>query len=248
MTKFSKDPKEIFQEIVKDYRGIFADHLKSIILYGSAAGKDYRPGQSDVNFMIILSDEGIDHLDRTFEILGKWRKSKVAIPLFLTRNYVERSTDVFPIEYLNFQLNHILVYGEDMLKDLSFDKALIRIQCEREIKGKLLLLREAFLESAGKGRTLSEVISQSMQAFLAIFNALLFLEGMEIPHERRSVIRSVCENYRMNKVLFEKLLDIREQRINPKEKELGEIFKEYLHEVRGLARVIDELGGSYVTE
>ena len=56
MAKKPQDPKEIFQEIITDYKKAFGDDLVSIVLYGSAAGQDYRPGKSDINFMIVLSN------------------------------------------------------------------------------------------------------------------------------------------------------------------------------------------------
>ena len=98
MAKTVQDPKEIFPAIIDDYKGLFGDDLVSIILYGSAAGRDYRPGKSDINFMIVLSEEGIERLDLAFKVVETWQKRKVAIPLFLTELYVESSLDVFPIE------------------------------------------------------------------------------------------------------------------------------------------------------
>ena len=172
MAKAPNDPKEIFQDFTDDCKALFGEDLISIILYGSATGKNYRPGKSDINFMIVLSEEGIDRLDSAFKHVEKWRKRKVAVPLFLTETYIRTSTDVFPIEYLNFQGNHVLVYGKDLLEELSFDHNWVRLQCEREIKGKLLLLREAYLETSGKARGLKGLIGQSIQAFAAVFEAL----------------------------------------------------------------------------
>jgi predicted nucleotidyltransferase len=243
MSKIPKDPKEIFQEITDAYKGIFGDDLISIILYGSAAGKDYRPGKSDINFMVVLSEQGIEDLDKAFKTVARWQKRKVTVPLFLTKGYVETSTDVFPIEYLNFQRNHVLVYGDDILKDLAFNNEFIRLQAEREIKGKLLLLRESFLESAGKGRGLKGIINQSLQAFLAIFQALLYLKGLDIPDDKRSIIKAACETFGMDHGLFNKLLDIREQKIKPKDTDLLETYKKYLKEIRGLSKIVDNLGG-----
>lgn len=243
MAKIPKDPKEIFQEIIDDYKALFGDDLISILLYGSATGRDYRPGKSDINFMIVLSDEGIGHLDRAFKCVHKWRKRKVAVPLFLTPGYVETSTDVFPIEYLNFQRNHLLVYGNDILEGLLFKPEFVRLQCEREIKGKLLLLRESFLESEGKGRVLKEVVGQSIQAFVAIFEALLFLKDQEIPGEKREIIKATCGLFELDEGLFLRLLDIKEQKISPKESEIQETYKDFLKEVRKLSKIVDELGG-----
>ncbi|MDY7035025.1 MAG: hypothetical protein SV375_02510 [Thermodesulfobacteriota bacterium] len=243
MARIQQDPKEIFPEIISDYKRLFGDDLVSIILYGSATGSNYRPGKSDINFLIVLSEEGIENLDRAFKAVSKWRKRKVAVPLFLTEVYVETSMDVFPIEYLNFQRNHILVYGRDILSNLSFETEFLRLQCEREVKGKLLLLREAFMETTGRVKALKGVIDQSLQAFLSIFDALLHLKGKEIPGEKRGLIRETCNTLGLNASLFERLLEIKERRIKPDDLEIKDIFKEYLKEVRKLSRIVDELGG-----
>jgi hypothetical protein len=243
MAKGKKDPRELFPEIIADYRGLFGDDLVSIILYGSATGKDYRPGKSDINFMIVLSEDGIERLDMAFDIVKKWRKRSVAIPLFLTEGYVGTSMDTFPIEYLNFQRNYVLVFGKDILKDLTFNPEYIRLQCEREIKGKLLLLREAFMETGGKGRTLKEVIGQSIPAFVAIFEALLYLKGKDLLKEKREIIRATAEAYDMDAGVFERLLDIKEEKVKPGDTEIRNLFKDYLREVRKLSKLVDALGG-----
>jgi hypothetical protein len=244
MAKVSTDPKEIFEEIIDDYKGLFGDDLTSIILYGSATGRDYRPGKSDINFMIVLSEEGIEHLDKAFKVVAKWQKRKVAIPLFITEGYLESSLDVFPIEYLNFQRNHILVYGKDIVKGLSFNREWVRLQCEREIKGKLLLLREVFLETAGKGKALRDVIARSIGAIVAIFEALLYLKEQEIPKEKREVTRAACEGFEMDGDLFEKLLDIKEEKIKLDDAEIRALFQGYLREVRKLSKTVDKWGGA----
>lgn len=243
MAKAPNDPKEIFQDFTDDCKGLFGDDLVSIILYGSATGKNYRPGKSDINFMIVLSEEGIDHLDMAFKHVEKWRKRKVAVPLFLTETYIRTSTDVFPIEYLNFQRNHVTVYGKDLLDELSFDHNWVRLQCEREIKGKLLLLREAYLETSGKPRGLKELIGQSIQAFAAVFEALLFLKGKEATGDRRLTMRLACEAFDIDAGLFESLLDIREEKTKPSDEEIKRLFRDYLKEVRKLSKTVDALGG-----
>jgi len=243
MAKIPKNPKEIFQEIIDNYKEVFGDDLEGIILYGSATGESYIPGKSDINFMILLSEEGIENLDRAFKTVAKWRKRKVAIPLFLTRKYVETSLDVYPIEYLNFQRNHILVFGRDILKDLAFNPDFVRLQCEREIKGKLLLLREAFIDTSGKKMALKEVIGQSIPAFFAIFEALLFLQERETPPGKREIIRSTCELFDLDAALFEKLIEIKEQKLKPNEATINALFKAYLSEIRKLSNLVDALGG-----
>ena len=241
MAKAPQDPKEIFQEITSDYSGLFGDDLLSIILYGSATGQDYHPGKSDINFMIVLTEAGIEKLDRAFDTIKKWRKRKVATPLFLTENYVESSLDVFPIEYLNFQRHHMLIHGKDILRDLSFNPRFMRLQCEREVKGKLLLLRQAFLETDGKGKAMEHVISQSVGAFAAIFEALLSLKKLEPAGGKRDMMRAVAEAFELDSGIFERLVDIREEKTKLGDDEMKKLFQTYLREVRKLAKLVDQL-------
>jgi predicted nucleotidyltransferase len=243
MSRIPKDPKEIFEEFINDYKAIYGDDLISIILYGSAAGKDYIPGRSDINFMIVLTEEGIMDPERSFALVKKWGKRNVATPLFLTVGYVETSMDVYPIEYLNLQRGHSLIYGRDILNGLSFKKEFIRLQAEREIKGKLLLLRRSYLESAGKKAAVMHIISHSFRAFLSVFNALIVLKDMEIPEDQRSIIQNVCDAFGLDKNIFMKLLEIRKGKIKPDEMEINGIFKDYLNEIQKLSKIVDKLGG-----
>jgi len=192
----------------------------------------------------VLTEEGINHLDRAFEAVGKWRQSRAAIPLFITQGYLETSVDVFPIEYLNFRLNHILLYGKDILEGLVIKSEFMRLQCERELKGKLLLLRESFVGTEGKGGRLRDVVSESLPAMVATFRALLYLKGREGRGDKRSIVRETCEVFGMEHMVFQHLLDIREGKLKPGERDLLALFKAYMGEVRRLSNLVDQLGGS----
>lgn len=234
--------RQIFPEIIDDYKAVFGYDLVSIILYGSATGRDYRPGKSDINFMIVLSETGIENLDQAHAAINKWKKKNVAIPLFLTESYIETSTDVFPVEYLNFQRNNMVIFGKDILSGLSFKPEFLRLQCEREIKGKLLLLREAFLECEGKGKALERVIRQSLLSFIAVFEALLYLKGKKVPANKRAVIQDTCKVFDIDVNVFERLLDIKEEKFKLKGDETLRLYKYYLAEVRKLSKLVDSSG------
>jgi predicted nucleotidyltransferase len=241
MAKTPKDPKEIFEEFTADYKEIYGDDLVSIVLYGSGATTDYRPGKSNLNFIIVLTDNGIENLDKAFPLVKKWRKKKVGVPLFLTEDYLNSSLDVYPIEYLGFQRRHMVVYGKNILEELHFDRECLRLQCEREIKGKLLLLRHAYLESEGRGSGLKQVAIRSIPAFLAIFEGLLHLKDETVPVTKREVIRAGCEAFSLESKVFDRILAIREGEFKPDKRALKELFKQYLNTVRSLALLVDRM-------
>src|SRR4030042_1076971 len=152
MAKIPKTPEEIFPEMTAGFQKIFGEDLVSIILYGSGAGGDYVPGKSDLNFLITLTDRGIEGLDRALETVGRWRKRNVAIPLFMTGAYLTGSLDAYPVEFLNMKRNYKVVSGEDVLAPLTFAHQHIRLQLERELRGKLLHLRSGCLATGGRPR------------------------------------------------------------------------------------------------
>jgi len=243
MGKVNMDPKKILPDITKDYSALYGDDLVSIVLYGSATGKDFQPGKSDINFMIVLTENGMEHLDRAFALVSKWRKKGVAVPLFLTEDYITTSLDVFPIEYLNFQNNHVHVFGKEILKDLEFSPEFVRLQCEREIKGKLLLLREAFVETEGKGKALKRLIKDALPALIAIFEALIHLKKLAVPKERREIVKAVADAFDLEYAVFEGLLHIKEETSNLNDEESLHLFKGCLREMRKLSGLVNSLGG-----
>lgn len=241
MGKIPQRPEDIFETFRDDIKKAFGEDLKGLILYGSGARGEYIPGRSDLNFLVILTDAGIDHLDRAFGIVSSWSKRRVAIPLFMTKSMILQSLDCYPVEFLNMQLHYVPVYGEDVLRGLAFDRSNLRLQLERELKGKLLHLRTGFLETQGKDKALARLIAVSLTAFLSLFTALLYLKGIAAPRDRRELIRETAVAAGLDGNIFEKCLDIRENTRNPRGAEALALFKSYLREVGKLCDIIDKL-------
>ena len=241
MAKIPHDPKEIFDELTKDYQTVYGKDLVAILLYGSAASGNYVRKKSDINFLIILTEEGIGQLQKSFKTVEKWHKRKVSTPLFLTKSYISSSLDSFPIEFLNMQKCYRVVFGEDILGKLAFDKGHLRLQCEKELKGKLLQLRQVFLESGGKKRNLTFIIGPSLTAFISIFRALLYLKDKAVPGELRNLISLVSQEFGVDEQTFVGLLKIKEGSEKLSSEELNALFEAYIREVRKLAYAIDQL-------
>ena len=241
MARIPKRPEEIFQEFTRDYQAIFRDNLKSIILYGSGARGEYIPKKSDLNFLIVLTEEAMDRLREAFPLIQKWRKRRVNTPLFLTEEYITSSLDSFPVEFLNLRDSHVLVFGKDVLEDLSFNKKSIRLQCERELKGKLLLLREAYLDSEGKTRNLGQVSSASLTAFLSLFRAILFLRNREIPRHNDELISTTAKEIGFDENPFMAVLRVREGKVKARRDEMKGIVEKYLLAIRELWKTVDQL-------
>ena len=241
MTKVPKNPEETFEEITDDFKKVFGSDLISIILYGSGASGHYVSGKSDLNFFIILSKEGIDNLDKAISIVAKWRKRKAAIPIFMTKAELLSSLDAYPIEFLSMKRHYVLVYGEDVLGGLSFDPCHLRLQFERELKGKILHLRRGLLEAEGRAKRVRELIQSSFIAFVSIFKALLYFKGIDIPHSRRDIIKSVAGAYSIDASVFLKCADIKEDIDHIPASEIATVFQDYVKEIEKLSEEIDRM-------
>ena len=138
------------------------------------------------------------------------------------------------------QKGHLLAYGEDVLSDLSFDIEHLRLQCEREIKGKLLLLRERFLETEGKTKQIQALVAESITAFISIFRGLLHLKDVPIPSTRRETVEALAREFPINAPVFLHCLDIKEgEKLSPAE--ANDTMKAYLGEVRRLWNCVETL-------
>jgi len=241
MVKIPKRPEEIFEPLTNDYKELFGEDLISIILYGSGARGDYIPKRSDLNFLILLTEDGIEMLHIAFKTVAKWHRYRVSTPLFLTKSYIESSLDTFPIEFLNIKHSYKLLWGEDILRDLTFEPRFIRLQCERELKGKLLYLREHFLETQGKTKLLEELIIRSLPTFFSLFNAIIFLLRKEIPKSKKEAIEIIAKDTGVNAKLFYQLLNIKEGREKLSSNKAIDLFESYIQQIRNLSRFVDTM-------
>jgi hypothetical protein len=228
------------ESVANDYQAAFGDDLISVILYGGGVTTEYDPRKSDLNFLIVLTEAGIERLHLAHELAAKWRKSKVSTPLFLTKAYIESSLDTFPIEFLNIKCNHKLIVGENVLDPISFKKNFVRMQCERELKGKLLLLRERYVETKGKPKVLKELIFSSLPTFVFVFKGLLYLLDKEIPETKPETVTVLAQELDLDGELFLFLLQMQAGAFKPSRQEMEEIFRKYLQQVRTLALLMDE--------
>ena len=241
MAKIPERPEDIFDEFRVDYATIFGDDLLAIILYGSGARGEYISKKSDINFLIALTDNGIERLGDAMNLVAKWQKRRIPVPLFLTRDYIESSLDAFPLEFFNIRSAYKVIHGEDILKDLIIKKEDLRVQCERELKAKLLLLRSSFLQAQGKVHLLRELITQSLPAFISIFKALLHLKGEEIPGNSEAVIQAIAESFGLDRKLFQTLWYIKRGEEKPGRDEVKEIVWKYISEIKGLSKQVDKI-------
>lgn len=241
MAKIPDKPQDVFVPLTEEYKKVFSKDLVSLIVYGSAASGFYVKGKSDINLLVVLTPEAVNSLEEALETVEYWRKRSVAVPWVMTKKFIASSLDCYPIEFLNMQNSHILIYGEDVLAPLKFKPEDLRLQIEKELKGKLILLRQGYLETEGNLKNLKQLIGRSVMAFISIFNAMLFLTQASLPQKKRDTIRELAKLFTFDAELFLSCIDIKEGVDKFSSEELAGIFKRYLGEVENLCNIVDGL-------
>ncbi len=241
MSKIPKQPQTIFDEFTADFKKVYGEDLIAIILYGSAARGDYIYKKSDINFLIVLSETGIQRLRSALALTPKWQKRRVITPLILTEEYIHSALDSFPIEFLTMKLHYQVVYGKDLLAEIEIKPEHLRLQCERELRGKLLHLREGYLNTHGRSRNIKSLIRFSLPAFTSIFTALLYLKHIETPHLNHQIFAKIAEAFGLEETLLKKILTFKENKIKLNHLQLNQLMEDYIEQIRKLTQIVDQL-------
>lgn len=177
------------EELAEELKGAYGDALVSVVLYGSAARGTYHEGVSDLNVLVLLRDTAPATLRRGSPAARRWVSEGNPPPLVMGYEEWRRSADVFPIELSDIRDAHRVLHGRDPFEGVEIDRADLRLQCEHELKGKYIQLRERYLFSAGEPAELGATLKKSLSTFLVLFRAVLRLAGEEGVRDPEEVIR-----------------------------------------------------------
>src|SRR5262245_14258260 len=123
----------------------FGADLVSVALYGSAARGDETSG-SDLNVVVVVKDLSLESLERATPVTRTWQASGNRPLLFFSPEWIERSGDVFPLEFSDMRQWHVILQGADPFASFEPSHESLRAQCESELKTKLIHLRTGYLE------------------------------------------------------------------------------------------------------
>jgi len=229
--------------MIDDLLKAHASNLHSIHIVGSAVIQDYNENLSDINSLVLLHNMDLQFITYLAPLGKKYGKKRIAAPLVMTPEYITCSLDAFPIEFLDFKLVHKTIYGADVLQDVQIAAPELRLQCEREIKSKLIRVRQGFISSLGKKEQLSKSLIGSITGSMALFRAIITLLGKEPPIQRADVIQVFVHEAKLETDIFEKLLKLKANLIKPSEQELHVFFEQYYLALESTGKIIDDLRG-----
>ena len=234
-------PEKQITEFVSRLRAAAGANLESVILFGSAVAGDFHPEFSNVNLFCVIRDSSFAALVALAPAVKWWDAQKQPPPLFMTRDEIERSLDVFTIELIDMQRHHRVLFGEDVVKDLSIPANLHRLQVEYELREKIALLRRHLLLASDNDSRLWELLLRSVSSFATLFRHALIVLGHSAPVGKREAVQALSKQVGIDASGILQVLDVRERKSDRKKFDVADVFSRYLTALEQVTAALDKM-------
>jgi hypothetical protein len=210
-------------------------------LTGSVLTQGFDMKHSRVNVLVVGRTLSVDWLEALARAVPVTRRAPHFEPLFLHLRQIEKSLDVFPIEWLEIQERHLLLEGDDVVAGFDVPRSNLRLQAEHELRGKNIRLRHALVESIRRPADLERVLKGAASSFATLFRTLLRLRGETPPGDSSRVIERVADLFKLDAtgLLIPHLL--RQSGRTGNRADILPNYRKFLVEVDRLIDAIDEL-------
>lgn len=233
--------EELLKGFIQDVQGLYEDDLMTILLFGSAAAAEHVPGRSDINVAVILRRLTPALLRKAAGHIRGWHRQGFATPLFFDPETLHASLDVFPIEFLDMQERHRTLVGPDLLAGLDIGRGNLRLQCEQELRGKLLKLRQSYVECTQAPGDLERVLRVAVSSIVVLARTLLRLGGGDPGGGAAAVLERTQIRFGTSTASLRRAYDLKRGDIRLGGAGLEELYRGVLEDVQGLVRVVDGL-------
>lgn len=186
-----------FRELARDYTSRLASELgprlRGVVLHGSVARGEAVEGVSDINLLVLPDSIDAELLRRLAPEARRWLDEAGALPLVLTWDEWAAASDAFAVEAADMVDSHELLHGDDPLAGAVVDRRDLRVQAERELRGKLIHLREATLASADRPEELGRLVLTALPSVATYLRTALRLAGRRAPAATAGTLRDGAE-------------------------------------------------------
>ena len=198
-------------ELVNRLKEFAATNVECVILFGSAARGDFRPGHSDLNVACILHSLTVEELGRLAGVVNWWcTEQKEPAPLFFTKDELRQAADVFAIETLDMKHGRRVLYGKDIVAEIEVPMNLHRVQVEHDLRTMVLKLRQRYLRAPGNSKELAPVLRRSFSGVLTLLRHVVIAFGEEPPLAERDIVARASALTGSNASAFDALLKLRD--------------------------------------
>jgi predicted nucleotidyltransferase len=185
--------RDTARKLVSDWSSLFGPRLRSALLFGSVVRGEAVEGVSDINVLLLVDHIDAGTLKQASASTRAWVKTSREPPLLFESDQWVRAADVFAIEIADMREAHEVLHGTDALESCHPDEGAMRLQAERELRGKLLQLQTGLLIAADAAGDVGTLLMQSIPSFTTYMRTALRLAGRPVPTSTPEVINHASE-------------------------------------------------------
>ena len=221
------DVRSRVEEWTKSLEKALGDDLVGILVHGSVARGEYRPGESDVDAIVILKEATFEQLDAIANAMQLARYSARIEAMILTEAEIAGASDVFPLLYDDIKHCHFLVAGRDPFKDVEVHATHRRLRIEQELREARIRMRRAVTDAAGAKEALGGAVTRKIKQVRAPLHALLGMKNIECKPDLGAVTDAACTHYGVDAAVLKKSKEAPQ----PAYAELIKLLDKAIHEV-----------------
>ena len=105
------NPEKDLNDLTGQLKQALGGNLAAVVLYGSAAGGEFRQGHSDLNVLCLLKMIDTSELAKFRPVSRWWWRKGHPAPMAFTLQELRDMADVFPIELLDMKERHRILLG-----------------------------------------------------------------------------------------------------------------------------------------
>ncbi len=183
-----REPAQRYADLVRAMAG---GNATALAFYGMAVADDGVPTRQAARSVLVVQRVELDLLRKLGDQGARLGKAGIAAPLVMTPEYIANSCDTFPLELLEIQQHHVMIFGEDCFRELTFAGEHLRMQCERELKAALMGMHQGLLRAAGRDRWLHPLTLDAAEGLLRVLRGILWLRGIREARRSADTVREV---------------------------------------------------------
>ena len=235
--------QKLLRSYVQDLAKAFGDQLEAVLLYGSAVRGDFLPGRSNLNILLFVPSYEVAVLKKYAQVHKKWSKELVVAPLFLTRDDLQASAFVFPLEYQDILDCHRVLWGQDPFVGFKVDPRHLAGEVLQSLRGNLVRLRQRLVEGEGREEAMLIVLPLSITAVLPVLRGVQRLLDRPVSLQGEALVNDLESCLELDLAALREALLLKRGRISPGQKEVPRLMERYLDGLGRLATAVEQRVG-----
>jgi predicted nucleotidyltransferase len=230
---------KILEGLVTRLRASAGPNLRSIVLYGSAASGEFHSAHSDLNILCLLYSVKSPELSKLHKAAAWFVRRGHPMPLVFTLEELHSAADLYAIELLEIKTHRRVLYGEDVFGPIDVPMALHRFQVERELRYRLIRLRQGYIAVAGKNKAVLALMIRSASSFALLFRHALMVLGESPSSSRRESVNHLAALLGFDASGFKVVFELRDKSRSHEKPDYAQVFEKYSGAVTEAVNAID---------